>query len=414
MKKLEPFIVTIILSLAFSSVHAQQSIEALGALEFSPEGILFAGDNLSGAIHAIDLTTESRAKDKFEVNINHIDAQVAAVLGSSPGNIQINDLAVHPKSGEVYLSVTRGHGVEALPALIKIDAENELNVIDMNSAKVTSQPLSKMPDISKQFKPRGLMDAPPTTKEIAKARRPLRMFSIMDMEYHKAELFVAGVSNEEFSSVLRRMPYPFDGKESISNIEMYHIAHDQYESRAPIRSMQIKNIDGIDQIVAAYTCSPLVLIPLTELTDGAKVKARTLGDMGNGLPLDMVAFNLMGQEMLFVTNIGRTPRVIPLNGLNNAKVVTDKDFERGFKLDVGPILPYGPVGKGVMFVGASLHIDLLNENQFISLNRDAPTGSLDLETVSTMLPYKMHNIDAAEFDFPSYWSGMDKDQKGEK
>ncbi|MDW3194288.1 MAG: hypothetical protein R8G66_18075 [Cytophagales bacterium] len=412
MKKLESYIFTIIFSFAVSTLNAQQSVEALGALEFSPQGILFVGDNLSGTIHAIDLSSESREAATFEINMNHIDAQIAAVLGSSTGNIQINDLAVHPKSGEVYLSVTRGHGVEALPALVKINAENELNIIDLGSAKITSQALSKVPDISKQFKPRGLMDAPPTIKEIAKAKRPLRMFSIMDMEYHKGELFVAGVSNEEFSSVLRRMPYPFDGKENISNIEMYHIAHDQYESRAPIRSMQIKNIDGIDQIVAAYTCSPLVLIPLTELTDGAKVKARTLGDMGNGLPLDMVAFNLMGQEMLFVTNIGRTPRVIPLNDLNNAKVVTDKDFERGFKLDLGPILPYGPVGKGVMFVGASLHIDLLNENQFISLNRDAITGSLDLETVSTMLPYKMHNIEAAEFDFPSYWSSMEKGKKG--
>ena len=51
---------------------------------------------------------------------------------------------------------------------------------------------------------------------------------------------------------------------------------------------------------------------------------------------------------------------------------------------------------------------ILNENQFISLTRDAPTGSLDLETVSTMVPFKMHNIEAAEFDFPSYKPTMQK------
>ena len=94
--------------------------------------------------------------------------------------------------------------------------------------------------------------------------------------------------------------------------------------------------------------------------------------------------------------------MVPLKGLNNAKVVTDKDFKRGGKLDISPVMPYGPVGKGVMFVGASLHIDLLNEKQFVSLNRDAPTGSLDVETVMTMAPFKMNNIEAAEFDFPSY------------
>ncbi|MEL6675635.1 MAG: hypothetical protein AAFR61_25730 [Bacteroidota bacterium] len=400
MRHLETLIFTFILSFAVSTAQAQ-SIESLGALAFSPEGVLFAGDQLSGAIHAIDLSKETRTKETFEINVYNVDAQVAAVLGTSPSHVQINDMAVHPKSGELYLSVTRGHSMDALPALININAANELHTVDLASLSITSQGLSKMPDISKQFRARGSM-GPPTIKEIAKAQKPQRMFSIMDMEYHKGELFVAGISNEEFCSVLRRMPYPFNGKESISNIEMFHIAHDQYESRAPIRSMVVKNIDGIDQIVAAYTCSPLVLIPLTELTDGAKVKARTIGDMGNGQPIDMLTFNLQGQEMLFVTNSGRTPQVIPLMGLNKAKVVTDKDFERGPKLDLGPIIPYGPVGEGVMFVGSSLQVDLLNEKQLVSLTRDAPTGSLDVETVSTMLPIKLHNIEAAEFDFPGY------------
>ena len=403
MKRLEIFIYTIMLILTVTSVKAQQSIEFIGALEFSDEGVLFIGDNLLGAIHAIDFTTETRTKEKFEININNVDAQIAAILGAAPHNVKINDLAIHPKSGEAYLSVTRGHGVEALPALIKIDAENKLNAIELSTSKITSQTLSNMPDMDKKFRPRGAMMSPPSAKDIAKAQRPQRMFAIMDMQYHKGELFVSGVSNEEFSSVLRRMPYPFNGKESISNVEMYHISHDQYESRAPIRSMQIKNIDGIDQIVAAYTCSPIVLIPLTELKDGAKVKARTLGDMGNGQPIDMVSFKMQGKDMLFVTNNSRMPQVIPLSGLNNAKVVTAEDFERGPKADLGTVLPYGPMGKAVMFVGSSLQIDLLNEGQFISLTRDAQSGSLDLETVYTMFPNKLNNL-TAEMDFPGYGS----------
>ena len=402
MKRLKILLVVTLSVLAFSHIKAQQLIESLGALEFSPQGVLFAGDNLLGAVHAFDLSDETRTKEIFEINVNHVDARIAAVLGTSQNSVQINDMAVHPKSGEVYLSVTRGHGVEALPALIKINAEIELTVIDLSAIAYRTQILSSVPDMSKQFKPRGAMMSPPSAKDIAKAQRPQRMFTIMDIEYHKGEVFIAGISNEEFCSVLRRMPYPFDGIENMSNIEMFHIAHDQYESRAPIRSMQIRNIDGIEQIIAAYTCSPLVLIPLTELTDGAKVKARTIGDIGNGQPLDMIPFNLMGREMLFVTNNGRSPQVISVDGLNNAKVVTDKDFERGPKLDLSPTIPYGPVGESVMFVGSSLQIDLLNEKQFVSLTRDAPTGSLDIETVSTMLPFKMHNVEAAEFDFPGY------------
>ena len=405
MNKIKVFTCILALNFTFSFVNAQQ-IQTLGALEFSPEGVLFAGDNVSGAIHALDLKDESRTKEKFEINIYHVDAQVAAVLGTSQANVQINDMAVHPKSGEVYLSVTRGHGIDALPALLKVNAENQVQNVDLAAVKTTSQALNKLPDGSQQFVLRGTM-APPTPKEVTKSKRPMRMLSIIDMEYHKGELFVAGISNEDFCSILRRLPYPFNGKESISNIEMFHIAHDQYETRAPIRSMLIKNIDGIDQLVAAYTCSPLVLIPLNELKDGAKVKARTLGDMGNGQPIDMVAFNMQGNEMLFVTNNSRMPQVIPLAGLNNAKAVGIEDFERGGKADLGPVLPYGPMGKPVMFVGSSLQIDLLNEGQFVSLTRDAQTGSLDLETVYTMFPNKLNNL-TAEMDFPGYQESKKK------
>ena len=87
-----------------------QEVKSLGVLEFNDEGILFIGDSVSGAIHAFDFTAESKASDSFEVNVYDIDTQIAAVLGTSQSNIQINDIAVHPVSGEVYLSITRGHG----------------------------------------------------------------------------------------------------------------------------------------------------------------------------------------------------------------------------------------------------------------------------------------------------------------
>ena len=373
-------------------------IKSLGVLEFSEEGILFTGDNLSGAVHALDFSTEGRSTESFEINIYHIDAQIAAVLGAAQGHIQINDLAVHPISGEVFLSVTRGHGMDAYPVLIKVGASNDIHVIDLSTIKITSQILNNLPDPRLRVALRGTGGAP-TKKEIAKSKQSLRILSIVSMEYYKGELFVAGISNEEFCSVLRRMPYPFDGSESISNIEMYHIVHDQYETRAPIRSMVVKNIDGIDQLVAAYTCSPLVLIPLDELEDKAKVSARTIGDMGNGQPIDMVPFESIGEEMLFFTNNSRMPLILPVSGLQDAKVVTDKDFERGGKLDLNPLMPFGPIGKHIMFTGASLHIDLLNDKQFVTLNREAETGSLDLETVATLFPFKMHNI-IGQMDIP--------------
>lgn len=367
------------------------NIQSLGVLRFSEEGVLFAGDNIAGNIFAIDLRKESKTVAGFEVNVYNIDHKIAAALGTASESIGINDMAVHPVSGEVYLSVTRGKGINAFPALIKVDADNQIHNIDVSSLEVTTQALHNLPDPKRRMALRGTGSAP-TIKEIAKSKQSLRTLSIVSIEYHEGELFVAGITNEEFCSVLRRMPYPFNGTESVSQIEMYHIVHDTYETRAPIRSMVVKHIDGKKQLVAAYTCSPLVLIPLEELKDNAKVKARTIGDMGNGQPIDMVPFRLKDKEMLFITNNSRSPLAIAVDELQDAKVVTDKDFERGAKLDLHPIMPFGPIGKPIMFSGASLRIDLLNEKQFVSLNRDAESGSLDLETVYTHIPFKLHNI----------------------
>lgn len=337
------------LSLVGVTMANGQTINSLGTMVFNDDGILFIGDNISGSILAFDFKSEKQQKRNFEINIYNIDARIASVLGTSPASVQVNDIAVHPKSGEVYLSVTRGHGLDALPALLKVDSANQLTVIDISQVSVTSQSLSKLPSIESKIGLRGTARSAPTPKEVAKSQRSLRTLAIVAMEYHNGELFVAGISNEEFCSVLRRMPYPFDGTESISNIEMYHIVHDSYETRAPIRSMSVHTIDDKDHLVAAYTCSPLVLIPLEELRDGQKVKAKTVGDMGNGQPIDMVPFKMKNEEMLFVTNNSRSPMVIPLKGLNGAKEVTNKDFERGPKLDINPIMPYGPVGKPVCF-----------------------------------------------------------------
>jgi hypothetical protein len=391
MKKVKKAIM-MALSIVGVTMANGQTINSLGIMVFNDEGILFVGDNISGSILAFDFKNEKQQKRNFEINIYNIDARIASVLGTSPASVQVNDIAVHPKSGEVYLSVTRGHGLDALPALLKVDSANQLTVIDISQASVTSQSLSKLPSIENTIGLRGTAGSAPTPKEVAKSQRSLRTLAIVAMEYHNGELFVAGISNEEFCSVLRKMPYPFDGTESISNIEMYHIVHDSYETRAPIRSMSVQTIDGKDHLVAAYTCSPLVLIPLEELQDGQKVKAKTVGDMGNGQPIDMVPFKMKGEAMLFVTNNSRSPMVIPLKGLNDAKAVTKDDFKRGPKLDVNPIMPYGPVGKPVMFSGASLRIDLLNESHFISLNRDFETGSLDLISLNSFVPFKLHNI----------------------
>ena len=373
-------------------------VKFAGALTFSDEGTLFVGDNHSGAIYAFEIPGDEISGQTEPRSIRNIDAKIAELLGVRVGAVEINDVAVHPVSKEIYISVTRVESFASQPAIVKISVDHELSLLDFSSLTFQKQLLTEFPEGDTTFEV-GRRPGPVFPRDAAKGAVSIRSLAIMDMEYYDGELFVAGVAYDNFRSSLRRMPYPFDSTQHVAAVEMYHIAHDQYESRAPIRAMSVQQIDGKPQLVAAYTCSPVVLVPLDELTDGAKISASTIMDMGNGQPLDMIAFRMGDQPMLFVTNNSRSPLVIPVEGLSGANAVTDEDFERGGKFDLHPLMPFGLTGKAVMFEGVPLHMALFDDDFFVSLTRDAYTGDLNLDINPTFFPNRVHNL-LAEMDFP--------------
>ncbi|MEO9825853.1 MAG: hypothetical protein ABJF50_15670 [Paracoccaceae bacterium] len=377
-------------------------IKFAGALEFSDTGTLFVGDNYNGAIYAFDMTGGTAPTQVAPVNIGDIDVKIADALGVPSSALAINDMAVHPVTAEIFVSVSRIGNFESAPAIMKVSQNAEISLLDLASLSFEKQALDHYPDQETTFRPRGLGQNPPLARDVAKGNVTLSSLAIMDMEYHEGELFVAGVAFENFLSTLRRMPYPFTGEQSAANVEMYHISHDQFETRAPIRAMSIQEVDGKTQLVAAYTCSPIVLIDLNEIVDGAKITARTLMDYGNGQPLDMISYSLQGEETLFLTSNSRSPHVIPVSSLSGAKAYTPDDFDRGGKSDLSPLMPVGDTGKAIMFDGMSLHMDALGDNLFVSLTRDMYTGSLNMDSNFNGFPNRLHNL-MAEFDFPQYW-----------
>ncbi len=382
-------------------------IKFAGALEFAEDGTLFVGDNHNGAIYAFETTSAANEGQIMPSSIANIDAKIAELLGVGASAIEINDIAAHPVSNDIYISVTRIGNLVSHPAIVTVSQDQNISLLDLATLEFQKQELNEFPNGEITFNGRPGGPGPALPRDRAKTAVPINSLAIMDMEYYDGELFVSGVATDNFLSTLRRMPYPFDGAQSVANVEMYHIAHDQYESRAPIRAMSIQEIDGKPQLVAAYTCSPIVLVPLDEIEDGAKISARTIMDYGNGQPIDMIAFNFQSpfggeaEPTLFVTSNSRQPQLIPISGLQNTPVVTHNDFERGPKLDDHPIMPFGPVGKNVMFEGVPLHMTMVADGFFASITRDAYNGSLNLDTNPSWFPNRIHNL-LAEFDFPQY------------
>src|SRR6516225_6097219 len=97
-------------------------VKSAGPLAFGPDGILFVGDTKGAALFAIDTGDRTANENKHAVAINDLGGKIAAALGTDSKNVAIKDLAINPLSGNIYLSVARGTGPDALPVLVRIRA----------------------------------------------------------------------------------------------------------------------------------------------------------------------------------------------------------------------------------------------------------------------------------------------------
>src|SRR5206468_558634 len=121
---------------------------------------------------------------------------------------------------------------------------------------------------------------------------------------------------------LRRIAYPFKGEVSTSSIEIWHAVHAEYETRAPIITQTIRELDGVPTLIAVYACTPVVRIPLAKLTDGAKVRGEMIGEIGYGnTPIDIVSYTdpMDQKDYVLVTNSSRSAVRIALADIATVK-----------------------------------------------------------------------------------------------
>jgi hypothetical protein len=147
--------------------------------------------------------------------------------------------------------------------------------------------------------------------------------AITDLAYIDGTVVIAGLSNEEFASNLRAIPYPFNDVNKGANVEIFHGSHGRLETRAPIRTFVPISFGGNPQIIAAYTCTPLVRIPMADLQPGVKIRGTTVAELGNmNQPLDIIAYQKDGKHFLLLANKARGVMKISTEGLMNREGIT--------------------------------------------------------------------------------------------
>jgi len=333
-------------------MNGSPEIKSMSAIAFGNDGILFIGDSKSAAVFAID-TKDSEKLDKSPaIEVKKFDQKIAAALGTTVENISIQDLAVNPVSRKIYCAV---HLADGTPVLLKVDGDKlsavSLKDISYSTAAITNAPAEDAKD------QRG---------------RPLRVSSVSDISFADGKVMVTGLSNQEFSSTFRSIPFPFTKQQDATSLEIYHAAHKQYETFAPIRTFTTATIAGKKYLVASYTCTPLVLFPIDELKPGTHVKGRTVAEMGSGnSPIDMISMSRNGEQYLIMSNSNRPVFKVKYKDIESFQGNITTPVEENFAT------------VGVDFVSLPvvnvIQLDKLDESQFVLLQRRA-NGDLDLWT----------------------------------
>ena len=313
---------TTVLLVAAPLVHAKHhltagmekgtpAIQSMNSLAFGPDGILFVADSKSAAVFAIATEDTEASGKSTPLKIEGINLKAAALLGASPDQILIDDMVVNPASHKAYLAVSRGRGPDAKPVLIRVNHDGKLENVSLKGIMFSK---AQLPDA-------------PIDGVVGEGRRQSnpRMESITDLAFFEDRVLIAGLSNEEFASTLRAIPFPFQTVRGGTTVEIYHGAHGRFETRSPVRTFVPFMVGNEPSVLAAYTCTPLVQFPVTALEPGAKIQGKTIAELGNrNRPIDMIVYEKGGKHFLLMANSSRGIMKISTDNIEKADSIESR------------------------------------------------------------------------------------------
>lgn len=354
---------TALLAVSASAAHLTDSLKSgkpelksAGPIAFGPEGILFIADTKGAAVFAIATDDTTAAGGSHPLKVEGINQKVAGLLGTTAQEILIDDLAVNPISHNAYLAVSRGRGAGAMPVIIRVKADGKLETVSLDAVKFSKAVLPDAPVDGVVGSGRGQSNP--------------RQESITDIAFMEDRLLVAGLSNEEFSSTLRAIPFPFHTVSNGSSVEIYHGSHGRFETKAPVRTFVPFKVGNEPSLLAAYTCTPLVRFPVSELKPGAKIKGTTVAELGNrNRPLDMIVYHKGGKDWLLMANSSRGVMKITTDNIEKSEpIVAPVSDKKGLSYET---------------VEGWTGIDQLDrlDDQFALVVRRGEGGALNLESL---------------------------------
>ena len=363
-------------ALAASSSDATTGVtpefKHIGKLAFGPEGVIFAADGQEVTITALQLGDRMAGGAPGTQDVAGIDGKIAGLLGIDAENLLITDMVVDPDTRNTYISVMRGLGADAAPVLLRVDGAGEIEVISFDEVEYTRIGVPNPPPAATPLVLADGRSIPvPNYPDAVDPAGLMGVQTITHMAFIEGNLFVSGLSNEEFASKMRVIPYPFRTANEGTSVEIYHGSHGQLETFSPVFTFVPYEIDGEPSIVASYLCTPLVKFPVSALQPGGKIQGTTIAEFGNrNRPIDMIVYEKDGQDYLLLSNNQRGVMKVPTEPFAAA----------------APINDYVPDTGGVPFetietMAGVRQLDLLDASHAMLLLEN-PGGGFDLEAAA--------------------------------
>jgi hypothetical protein len=391
MKAISIALASLLLTSGLAFASTPQSVTVL---KFGGDNTLFVGDSKSATLYAYTVPVSTNPEAQKAYNIHDLSTKIAAFAKVGIMDIIVRDMALHPTSKEAYIAFDTKTKTGYVSQIIIVNQAGKIRKFDLATNKHTEITITNAP----------------TNELKIWDKTSLRSMTFTDIDFFKGKVYVSGMSNAEFSSVLRVIDYPFNNKITTSSVEIFHAVHGQNETRAPIQTLQFITLGNEDYILAAYTCTPLVLIPVKEIKDGAHIVGKTIAELGYGnTPVDIIKFQSEGfdkkpYEGIILANRNRTAQFLNLNDI--AKSATENSI--GY---IGMAEHSGTPINNLPMTGL-MQMDDQDGYHILTMRRNDETGSLELISFLKNLYLRLDEF-VSEYDLPGYeYQGQQLQMKG--
>jgi hypothetical protein len=338
-----------------TTAQGNPQIKSINAITFAPGGVLLIGDSTGGQLVAVE-TGDTTKKAWTTATIGKIDEKLAARLGTTPKGIEIIKLAVNPASLTPYIAVRLLPGKKSM--ILTVDEAGKVNEFSLDNVKYARIKLDTGAD---------------------------KIALITDLAWADDRVLAALQAGKTFASRIVSVMAPLENDSTTAafSTETFHVAHNKWETIAPIRTVIPYEEGGKKYLVGAFTCTPLVKYSLNDLKPGAKVKGESVIEVGNAnTPRDMFVYEKGGKKYIlmstlrnakfgkaFGTSLYWTVK-LDFNILAEKEKINQKAVRRNEKANQYMVASYDGV----------THMDLLDTERAMVVRQDNK-GNVTLEAV---------------------------------